>query len=361
MRQLEYPFTEPPEFGASLEVMPGIHWLRMPLPMSLDHINLYLVDAGAGWYIIDTGLRGDAVQAHWQKIFANCLQGRPVLGIFVTHMHPDHVGQAGWLEEYWQAPVFMTLGEYYSARAIYAGLGAAVPRLAEQYYRRTGFDSVAIEKIREGARGFSRVIEPLPGAFLRVREDEVLQWGDRRMRVVVGQGHSPEHACLVDEANGVMFSGDQIIASITSNVSVMAIEPEANPLALWLESHHKMMSLPADILVLPAHGLPFRGVRTRLQQLIDHHEDHLQALEEACLQPRTAMSLLPVLFRRKLDEQDTLLALGECIAHLHLMLDRGTLERLLVDDIYHYRTLDTSVALRVGKVQHLQDDDPIQV
>jgi glyoxylase-like metal-dependent hydrolase (beta-lactamase superfamily II) len=132
-------------------------------------------------------------------------------------------------------------------------------------------------------------------------------------------------------------------------------------LALWLESHHKMMSLPADILVLPAHGLPFRGVRTRLQQLIDHHEDHLQALEEACLQPRTAMSLLPVLFRRKLDEQDTLLALGECIAHLHLMLDRGTLERLLVDDIYHYRTLDTSVALRVGKVQHLQDDDPIQV
>jgi glyoxylase-like metal-dependent hydrolase (beta-lactamase superfamily II) len=361
MSKLCYPFPEPPVFGKTLEVMPGVHWLRMPLPMSLDHINLYLVDAGDGWYIIDTGIKTDAVRQHWLNIFDNSLEGRPVLGILATHMHPDHIGQAGWLEQHWQVPLYMTMGEYYTGRVFCSGPGETMPRLAEQFYRRAGFDSDAIERIREGARGFSRVIEPMPGAYIRIQDQQVLNWGGRSLKVVVGRGHSPEHACLLDEANGLLFSGDQIIASITSNVSVMAIEPEANPLQLWLESHLSMLSLPEDLLVLPAHGLPFKGVRTRLRQLIAHHEDHLEALEEACLQARTALSLLPVLFKRQLNGHETMLALGECVAHLHLLLARNRLERLLIDGIYHYQTLDPLVADRVGRVQHSLDDDPVLV
>lgn len=361
MSELQYPFTEVPAFGTTLEVQPGIHWVRMPLPLALDHINLYLVDAGEGWYIIDTGIKGDQVQVYWKAIFEQCLQGKPVLGIVATHMHPDHIGQAGWLEQYWQAPLYMTLGEYFTARTFISGPGPEMPFMARQFYQRAGYDEQEILKMRGRAKGFASIVEPMPGAFIRLKDDDVLRWGERSWRVMVGQGHSPEHACLLDEANNVMFSGDQIIATITSNVSVMANEPQANPMELWLASHRKMMSLPEDVLILPAHGLPFRGVRTRLQQLIDHHEDHIAALEEACLRPQSAMELLPVLFKRPLGEHDKPLALGECIAHLHLMLARGIVERSVVDDVYHYHTLDQSVAQRVGKVRHEQDDDPIMV
>ncbi len=361
MNELQYPFTVPPAFGKTLEIAPGVLWLRMPLPIALDHINLYLVDAGDGWYIIDTGIKTDEVRRYWLQVFENCLQGRPVIGIVATHMHPDHIGQAGWLEQYWQAPLYMTLGEYYIGRIFSSAPSDPIPRLAEQFYRRAGFDSDAIARIRRGAQGFSRVVEPLPGAYVRIQDQQVLDWGGRELKVVVGSGHSPEHACLLDASNALLFSGDQIIANISSNVGVLAVEPEGNPMQQWLESHQRMLALPEDLLVLPAHGLPFRGVRTRLRQLIAHHEDHLEALEEACLEPRTAMSLLPVLFKRELREREIILALGECIAHLHLLLARDRLERLLVDGIYHYRTLDASVADRVGRVQHARDDDPMLV
>ncbi len=361
MSELQYPFTEPPAFGNTLEISPGVHWLRMPLPIALDHINLYLVDAGDGWYIIDTGIKSDEVRRNWLQVFDNCLQGRPVIGIVATHMHPDHIGQAGWLEQYWQAPLYMTLGEYYSGRVFCSGPSESIPRLVEQFYRRAGFDSEAIVRIRQGIQGFSRVVEPLPGAYVRIQDRQILKWGDRELQVVVGSGHSPEHACLLDVGNGLLFSGDQIIANISANVSVTAVEPEGNPLQHWLDSHRRMLALPGDLLVLPAHGLPFRGVRTRLRQLIEHHEDHLEALEEACLEPRTAMSLLPVLFKRKLRERETMLALGECIAHLHLLLARNRVERLLLDGVYHYRSLDASVADRVGRVLHVRDDEPILV
>lgn len=340
---MQFPFTEPPAFGATIEVKPGIHWLRMPLPLALDHINLYLVDGGDGWYIIDTGLRGGEVQRLWEQVFAQCLGGRPVLGIVVTHMHPDHVGQAGWLSERWQAPLYMTQGEYYTGRTFAAGPGDSVSFMIRQFYQRAGMPPQSFEQIRARASGFSRVVEPMPGAFIRIVEGDELCLGDTRWQVVVGQGHSPEHACLLDPERGVLFSGDQIIATISSNVSVLAIEPEANPLKLWLASHDKMLGLDAldeDTLVLPAHGLPFRGARTRLRQLIAHHEGHLQALESACREPRNPMELLPVLFKRELGAEQINLAIGECIAHLHYLMARGQLERLLIDDVYHFRSCD---------------------
>lgn len=361
MSPLEYPFTEAPEFGKTIEIAPGVLWLRMPLPMALDHINLYLVEADEGWYIVDTGIKGDEVQAHWETIFKTALGDKPVIGIVVTHMHPDHLGQAGWLEQRWNAPLHMTQGEYFTGCTFCAGPGKQMPILARQFYEHAGYSEDEIQGMRQRAAGFASIVEPMPGAFIRLMDEDQLQWGDRQLKVVVGRGHSPEHACLLDADNGLLFSGDQIIATITSNVSVMPIEPQANPLKLWLESHKKMMSLPEDVLVLPAHGLPFRGVRERLQQLIDHHEDHIAALEEACLEAQPAMALLPVLFKRELDDFERSLALGECIAHLHLMLNRGIIERLLIDGVYHYQTLDKSVAERVGKVQHKQDEDPMLV
>jgi glyoxylase-like metal-dependent hydrolase (beta-lactamase superfamily II) len=194
---------------------------------------------------------------------------------------------------------------------------------------------------------YPKVVEPLPMAFQRIVDGQELQIGSYTWRIVVGQGHSNEHACLYCETLGVLVSGDQVIPSITSNVSVMPSEPEANPLRLWLESHERFLSLPEETLVLPAHKLPFTGLRTRLRELIEHHEERLTLVEEACIEPRTAMELLPVLFDRELDHAGVTMALGETLAHLHLLMERKRIERsLTVDNLNRYRTLNSAEADR---------------
>lgn len=359
---LKFPFENPPEFGTTLEIMPGIHWLRMPLPMALNHINLYLLEDGDGWFVIDTGMKLDDTRRYWEQIFEHSLQGKPIKGIVCTHLHPDHIGQAGWLTEHWQVPLYMTHGEYYAGRTFIAGPSENMSWMIAEFYLHAGMGRDELTAMRERAKGFGRIVEPLPGSFVRLREGQTLNWGGSGWQVFTGEGHSPEHACLFNAERKVMFSGDQIIANITSNVSVMATEPLANPLQLWLDSHERFKGLiPDDTLILPAHGLPFYGVQARLQQLIDHHEDHLDALEEACVQPSSAIELLPVLFKRELDETQINMALGECIAHLHLLLERGKVERLLEQDVYKYRSLDPAAAARAGKVKHHRDDDPLLV
>lgn len=339
--ELEFPYPQAPAFGATLELMPGVLWLRMPLPLTLDHINLYLVDAGEGWYIIDTGLKTQQIRRHWEHLFERDLRGKPVLGIFVTHLHPDHLGQAGWLSEYWRAPLYMTRAEYYTGRTFCAGPGESASWMVRDFYLRAGLSASDFEQVRAGAHGFSSIVEPMPGAFIHIEDGERLDWGGRVMQVVTGQGHSPDHACLLDAENGLFFSGDQVIATISSNVSVMGIEPEANPLELWMASHQKLLALPADVLVLPAHGLPFKGLHRRLRQLIEHHEQHLAALQKSCSVPSVAVDLLPVLFKRSLDREQRNLALGECIAHLNCLLGRGVLQRNLRDDgVYLYSQSD---------------------
>jgi glyoxylase-like metal-dependent hydrolase (beta-lactamase superfamily II) len=343
--ELHFPFTEAPAFGSTREVLPGILWLRMPLPLTLDHINLYLVDSGSGWYIIDTGLKSSAIRRHWEALFEHGLDGRPVLGVVVTHMHPDHVGQAGWLSQRWRVPVYMTEAEYYTGRTFQAGPGESTSWMIRDFYLRAGLSEQEFEYIRARARGFAAMVEPLPGSFIRLADGDTLHWGSRTLRIVTGQGHSPDHACLLEEEAGALFSGDQVIATISSNVSVMAIEPEANPLAAWLASLKRMLALSDELLVLPAHGLPFRGLHARLRQLIEHHELQLRELELACATARSAIDLLPVLFRRELDREQRHLALGECIAHLHYLLAQGVLQRRLENGVFLYSCRDGQRAL----------------
>ncbi len=354
---LEFPFQQPPEFGSTLTVAPSIKWLRMPLPMSLDHINLYLIDVGDGWMIVDTGIRGDKVQRYWQQIFDNELDGKPIVGVTVTHMHPDHVGQAGWLTDTLQVPVYMTFGEYFSGRTFSGAPSKELAWTTERFLRNAGLNDEFIESFKRRERGFANIVEPMPVASNRLRDGDQLDWGETPWQVMIGEGHSPEHACLFNADKKVLLAGDQVIATITSNVSVLAIEPEANPLGLWLDSHQRFKCLPADTLVLPAHGLPFYGVQQRLQQLIDHHEDHMDALEAACVTPQTSVELLPVLFKRELDKSVILMALGECIAHLHLQMARGKIVRELNEDnVYLYRSVHDQVQpkQRVAEAEELQ-------
>ena len=103
--KLDFAYPEPPAPGHTIEVAPGILWARLSLPFLLDHVNIYFIDDGDGWALIDTGLGNKATQAAWQPLLDSVLTHRPLTRIIATHFHPDHVGAAGFLLERFDVPL----------------------------------------------------------------------------------------------------------------------------------------------------------------------------------------------------------------------------------------------------------------
>jgi glyoxylase-like metal-dependent hydrolase (beta-lactamase superfamily II) len=338
--QLSYPLGDAlPPGGTTLELAPGVRWLRMPLPFALDHINLWLLrdrdDAGRdGWAIVDCGITSDTTRAAWEQVFANEMEGLPVLRVIVTHMHPDHIGLAHWLTEHWGVRLWISATDWNAARMASqatTGFGGAS---AAAFMASHGLaDPDALEKIRARTNYYASMVPKVPGAFRRLMHGDVLRIGAHDWQCHAGYGHAPEHIALHNEALGLLISGDMVLPRISTNVSVIDIEPEANPLPLYLASIERMRALPADTLVLPSHGKPFRGLHQRVDQLKTHHDDRFAEVIAACaIEPQTAASLLPVLFKRKLDLHQTTFAMGESIAHLHALWLGGRLRRQTAAD-----------------------------
>jgi len=326
---IRYEFAERPEPGETQEIAPGIHWLRMPLPFSLGHINLWLLEEDEGWAIVDTGVFTDVTRAVWQRIFASVMQSRPASRIFATHLHPDHAGCAGWLCGHFDVELWMPREEYLLCRVLVADTGRPTPDAGKRFYAAAGFPPEAMDHYQKMFGLFGKYVAPLPESYRRLKHDDRITIGGRDWEVIVGRGHSPEHACLFCPEDGVLISGDQLLPTISSNVSVYPTEPAANPLADWLESLQSMQDrLPADTLVLPAHGKPFRGAHTRLQALIDEHLHGLADLEALCGEPKRAVDAFPALFRSPIDDRNLIMATGEAIAHLNYLLQQ---DRLTVD------------------------------
>ena len=362
---LTYPFEDVPAPGALKQVADGVYWLRMPLPMALDHINLYLLEDTDGWWIVDTGMAVGPTEELWEQIFETHLQGKPVKAVLCTHWHPDHTGLAGWLCDRWKVPFYITQAEYLTGLVYTRSSSEHFGWTNERHQIRSGRGDKGADAARKSMGGIRRITKPMPTSYHRLEDGMLLTINGRRWRVVVGRGHSPEHACLFCDSLNVLISGDQVIPRITSNISVTGDEPDANPLRAWLSSLERFQeALPEDALVLPAHNVPFYGLHFRLRYLEEHHEEHLIALEEACLEERpTALELLPVLFKRDLDEQHVGLALGECVAHLNYLFHRGQLERDVDEEgRYRYRSVDETLSMRLRKREHtVKEVDPVQV
>jgi len=339
-RQLHYTFGDAlPPTGTTLEVAPGVRWLRMPLPFALDHINLWLLrdrdEAGReGWAIVDCGIANDATRAAWEQVFANELQGLPVLRVIVTHMHPDHIGLAHWLTERWGVRLWISATDYNAARLASQSTTGFGGESAAAFMASHGLtDPDALDKVRKRSNYYASMVPQVPARFRRLMGGDTFRIGDHDWACHAGYGHAPEHISLHCAALGVLVSGDMVLPRISTNVSVIDLEPEANPLPLYLASIGRMLALPAETLVLPSHGKPFRGLHTRVGQLVAHHDERFADLMAACAQaPQTAASLLPVLFRRPLDLHQTTFAMGEAIAHLHALWLRGELKRELGED-----------------------------
>lgn len=318
MSELRLLYAEPPPIGQPLNVAPGIHWLRLPLPVALDHINVWLLEDGEGWTVIDTGVDNEATRAAWQQVFEHFLKGKPITRVLCTHMHPDHIGLAHWLCARDGAALWTTTGEYLSARAIAAGLAGTDVGAQVQHYLRHGVAGDQLAAIEARGSFYRRMVPDLPTSYHRISDGDRVRIGLHDWRVLVGAGHSPEHASLICEALGVAITGDMLLPKISTNVSVWAIEPDANPLAWFLESITHYRHWHADTHLLPSHGLPFVGAHARVTELEVHHEARLAEVEEACRGiPRSAAEIVPLLFKRSLDIHQTTFALGEALAHLH--------------------------------------------
>ena len=323
---LHFPFDAPERFGEPQEVAEGVFWLRMPLPFSLDHINLWLLDEGDGWTIVDTGVATDTVIDLWLALFEQWMAGKPVKRVIVTHLHPDHVGLAGWITSRWQVELWMSRTDYLLCRNLLADSHREAPEEALRFYRAAGFDQQALNAYRAHFGGFGRLVRALPHAFRRLMENEIFQIGGHKWQVLMGQGHAPEHACLYCPAKNVFIAGDQLLPGISSNVSVWPYEPHADPLAEWISSCTRLRGiLPADVLVLPAHERPFVGAKQRFAALIDGHEESLATLRDYCATPKRVVDVFPALFKRPINKGNLLLATGESLAHLNCLMARGQL------------------------------------
>jgi glyoxylase-like metal-dependent hydrolase (beta-lactamase superfamily II) len=325
---LQFPVATAPTPGETVPIAPGVHWLRMRLPFALNHINLWLLEDGPGWTIVDCGYALDETREAWERIFADGLGDRPVRRIIVTHYHPDHIGNAAWLTERWQAPLWTTEKEWLHARMHAQEPGAATEAFRRDFARRAGLDEDASTVFAERQSGYRRGVPSVPPAYHRIGEGSVIEIGGRDWRVIIGEGHAPEHACLYCAEIGVLIAGDQILPRISPNISVQTEEPDGDPLARYLASLKKLRAaLPADILVLPSHNLPFYGVHERIDELAGHHAARCDDVIAACARPSSAADLLPVLFRRQLDRHQMGFALGEALAHLHYLHGQGLLTR----------------------------------
>ena len=326
--KLIYPFESGPEVGTgqTVDVAPGVKWLRMPLGGPLGFINVWAIEDGEGWALVDTGLQTRETAQAWRTALKpeGDLGGRPVTRMIVTHLHPDHIGLAGWMTRKFGCRLWMTRLEYFQCRMLVADTGREAPDDGMNFFAAAGWDEEALENYKTRFGGFGKAIYQLPDSFRRLNDGEEFKIGAHTWRIVTGNGHSPDHACLYCPELKLLISGDQVLPRISSNVSVHPTEPDADPLSDWMSSCAKVKAaVPDDVLVLPAHNDPFHGLHARLDHLINGHERSLGRLEKSLATPKRAIDVFGALFARPIGPELLGMATGEGLAHLNCLIERG--------------------------------------
>jgi glyoxylase-like metal-dependent hydrolase (beta-lactamase superfamily II) len=327
---LIYPFAEPPAFDSFTEVAPGVRWLRFPLPFALNHINLYLLEDGDGWTLVDTGIKSDISYDLWNRHFEATLDGKPITRLIGTHFHPDHIGCAEFLVDRWKPEFLTSRAEWLTATMLQSETAANGPAAFwGDYYRAAGLDEETLAAVANRGENYAIRVGRMPRPFTRLIDGDALSIGGRDWRVVIGTGHSPELICLYCEADKLFISSDQVLPGISPNISVGAPEPTGDPLSEFLDSCRELKALDAETYVLPMHGRPFYNLHQRLDELVRHHGERLAVTLDAAREPITVAELLPVMFKRKLDFQQTQFAVGEALAHVNHLVTRGDLWRIV--------------------------------
>jgi glyoxylase-like metal-dependent hydrolase (beta-lactamase superfamily II) len=334
MTTIRYPWETPPENGEMVKIAESVFWLRLPLPMKLDHVNIYILDDGDGWTLIDTGMKSRKVQGIWQHLLDGPLLGKPVKRVVATHHHPDHIGLHGWFVEKFGAEYVSTQVAYLTARMLTLDVQDSYTPEQIDFYRRAGMRADLLAA-RETDRpfNFSDMVHPIPLGFTRIEEGDVIEMGGRTWDIRVDHGHAPDHASFWSRDDNLVLSGDQVIASISSNIGVYPTEPDANPLADWMHSCTRLQEFAhCDHLALPGHKLPFIGMPLRLKQLLENHYGALDRLRVDLQIPKTAGEVMLAVFKRNIEDGEYSLGLVEALAHCNYLWHAGEVRRTLDHD-----------------------------
>lgn len=331
---LRYPHDAPPAPGEVIEIADGILWTRLPLPFRLDHVNVYLIEDDGGFAVLDTGVDTPAGRAVWEKLFTGVLRGKRVTRIIVTHFHPDHIGLAGWLCRRFDASLYAGLTTYLSSINISVRPDALEGEHYRDFYLRHGLAPHIAAMVATRGHEYLRLVHALEPTFHRILAGDTLTIGGRTYRLLAGEGHAPEQIMLLSQADGLFFAADQVLAKISPNVGVWAVEPYGDPLALYLRSLRALkQQVGADVLVLPGHQLPFYGLHSRCEELIAHHEVRCDLILSACGNtPHSAAEMVPVLFPQVLDPHQMGFAFSETQAHINYLIGCGALTAFLGAD-----------------------------
>ncbi|MDE0304325.1 MAG: MBL fold metallo-hydrolase [Albidovulum sp.] len=323
-----------PSEGELKEIAEGIFWLRFPLPMALDHVNVFAIEDEGGITLVDTGLDTRKTRAIWKRVLAGPMGNTPIRRVILTHHHPDHVGLAGWFALEHGAEIWSTRTTWLMARMLILDEQAVPTAESLRFYRAAGMDETSLwKRSKNRPFNFSDVVSPIPLGYRRIRDRESIRIGGSDWRVAIGNGHAPDHATFWCQNHPLILGGDQFLADISPNIGVYATEPDADPLDEWLESCEQFAKIARpEQTVLPGHRFPYTGLPSRIGQLIDNHRGALKRLRLHLRNPATAVDCFHTLFRRNIDEAEFGLALGESMAHLNYLLARGEVERSRRED-----------------------------
>lgn len=333
------PWPAPPASGEVVEVAPDILWARMPLPMKLDHVNIYALADADGWTLIDTGMNTAKSRAIMAALLDGPLAGRPLARVLVTHHHPDHIGLAGWLRDTYGAEIWTTRTAWLMARMLVLDEQDRWPPETEDFYRKAGMDpEILAERLATRPFNFADSVAALRLGYHRIAQGDQLSLAGRRWAVELGNGHAPDHITLWSQDDNLVIAGDQILPGISPNLGVYPTEPHADTVGEWLHSCTRFLPMARpDHLVLPGHKLPFVGLAPRLGQLIDNHHAALDRLRSHLRVPSTAAGCFAPLYGRKIGTGEYTLALVEAIGHLNHLHKRGEIFReLRADGAYHW-------------------------
>jgi len=342
VNELRYPLGLgfAPKPGELLEIMGGIYWLNMPLPISMDYINLWLIKDGEKWVIVDAGMNDKLCKDTWREVFEKFDLDGKISKVIVTHMHVDHVGLAGWLCEWQNCPLLMSQREYEAADKVkhYADRHDLDKLLVEAKY--LSVDDEVLDSFVHVVDYYSKATYPLPEQYDVVKAGDNIEIDGQPWQVVIASGHSPEHICLYNAAKQVFITGDQALPRIVSLISVVPPNWQSNPLKYWLKSCETLRDLlPDDVLILPAHQEPYIGLPLRMQQTIDEHKRRIDVISKRCQTPQSIGEIGNALYPEYRSPLQLAFAATETLAHVNYCVDTGILAQPVEEQgVYYYQT-----------------------